>query len=194
MKVNAKRAADGFPIQRLLLLCAVIEKRLNIPLFFRDVYLNVVGGLRISEPSADLAVSMAIISSVKEDPIIAGTAFIGEVGLRGELRGGKRIEQRISEAVKAGCRRVIIPKTFSSTTKTQPTYHKREGVEVIPCENLATAMRHGLTKGGKSDKSRSKFHKDNQQSKQITADDEIDLQSFESDQDEEIEEEEEQST
>lgn len=78
--IPSKRAADGFPIQRLLLICAVIEKRLLISLWSKDIYLNVVGGLRVSEPSADLAVAMSIISSCLEEPIIAKTAFIGEIG------------------------------------------------------------------------------------------------------------------
>jgi DNA repair protein RadA/Sms len=62
-KAGPRRAADGFPLQRLLLICAVIEKRLKISLYARDIYLNVAGGLRISEPSSDLAVAISIISS-----------------------------------------------------------------------------------------------------------------------------------
>ena len=76
----ARRAADGFPLQRLQLICAVIEKRLQLPLWNKDVYLNVVGGLRVSEPSADLAVAMSIISSALEEPIKPQTAFVGEIG------------------------------------------------------------------------------------------------------------------
>lgn len=64
IRVNPKRAADGFPLQRLLLICAVIEKRLGFSLYTRDVYLNVVGGLRVFEPSADLAVAVTIVSSL----------------------------------------------------------------------------------------------------------------------------------
>jgi predicted ATP-dependent serine protease len=67
-------------LQRLQLICAVIEKRLQLPLWNKDVYLNVVGGLRVSEPSADLAVAMSIISSTLEEPIHYKTAFIGEIG------------------------------------------------------------------------------------------------------------------
>lgn len=75
-----RRTADGFPLQRLQLICAVIEKRLQLPLWNKDVYVNVVGGLRVSEPSADLAVAMSVISSALEEPIRPMTAFIGEVG------------------------------------------------------------------------------------------------------------------
>jgi predicted ATP-dependent serine protease len=75
-----RRAADGFPLQRLQLICAVIEKRLQLPLWNKDVYVNVVGGLRVSEPSADLAVAMSVISSALEEAIRPKTAFIGEIG------------------------------------------------------------------------------------------------------------------
>lgn len=75
-----RRAADGFPLQRLQLICAVIEKRLPLPLWNKDVYVNVVGGLRVSEPSADLAVAMSVISSALEEPIKPRTAFVGEIG------------------------------------------------------------------------------------------------------------------
>ena len=78
----ARRASDGFPLQRLQLICAVIEKRLQLPLWNKDVYLNVVGGLRVSEPSADLAVAMSIISSALEEPVKHKTAFIGEIGTK----------------------------------------------------------------------------------------------------------------
>lgn len=78
--VPARRAADGFPLQRLQLICAVIEKRLQLPLWNKDVYLNVVGGLRVSEPSADLAVAISVISSALEVPIRPQTAFVGEIG------------------------------------------------------------------------------------------------------------------
>lgn len=78
--VPARRASDGFPLQRLQLLCAVIEKRLQLPLWNKDVYLNVVGGLRVSEPSADLAVAMSIVSSALEEPILHKTCFVGEIG------------------------------------------------------------------------------------------------------------------
>jgi DNA repair protein RadA/Sms len=75
-----RRTADGFPLPRLQLICAVIEKRLHLPLWNKDVYVNVVGGLRVSEPSADLAVAMSVLSSALEEPIWPMTAFICEIG------------------------------------------------------------------------------------------------------------------
>jgi len=108
-KFNTKRMSDGFPIQRLLLICAVIEKRLKLPLWSRDIYINVAGGLRLSEPCSDLAVAITVISSMTGAKIRAGTALIGEIGLGGELRGGKGIEARVTEARKMGFTRVVVP-------------------------------------------------------------------------------------
>lgn len=77
MVAPSRRAADGFPTQRLQLICAVIEKRLRLPLWNRDIFLNVVGGLKVNEPLADLAVAATIVSSLTNLPIKAATAFIG---------------------------------------------------------------------------------------------------------------------
>lgn len=156
VRVNAKRTADGFPLQRMLLICAVMEKRLQLSMWNRDIYLNVVGGLRIQEPSADLAVAAAIASSYLTVPIKPGTAFIGEIGLGGELRGGKRLEQRISEAVKLGFRRIIIPHSSGFRNVTTHTTGNRKksglasqsqqqsiqysGVDIIPCSTLWDAL------------------------------------------------------
>lgn len=72
-----RRTADGFPFQRLLVICAVIEKRLRLPLWNRDIFLNVVGGLKVFEPLSDLAVAITLISSLTNIPVKASTAFIG---------------------------------------------------------------------------------------------------------------------
>lgn len=168
IKISAKRTADGFPIQRMLLICAVIEKRLRLSMWSRDVYLNVVGGLRLQEPSADLAVAAAIVSSYLGVSIRPATAFIGEIGLGGELRGGKRIEQRISEAAKLGFRRIVIPRStgfqnqkkkavavsnVATTTTTAAaaasagdaaTNSPTSNVEIIPCGSLWEALVAGL--------------------------------------------------
>lgn len=161
-KVNAKRTSDGFPIQRMLLICAVIEKRLKLSMWSRDVYLNVVGGLRLQEPSADLAVAVAIVSSYFGVPIKPATAFIGEIGLGGELRGGKRIEQRITEAIKLGFTTIIVPKNAgynanknrhvavkaqTSTGVNSVEVNKIETgreVNTVNCENLYSALVAGL--------------------------------------------------
>jgi Subunit ChlI of Mg-chelatase len=109
MKISPRRASDGFPMQRLQLICAVIEKRLKLSLWNRDVYLNVVGGLRVSEPASDLAVAVTITSSLVGMKIKAGICFIGEIGLSGEIRRIKGLEIRIAEAVKMGFTTIIVP-------------------------------------------------------------------------------------
>lgn len=152
IKVSAKRTADGFPLQRMLLISAVIEKRLRLSMWSRDVYLNVVGGLRLQEPSADLAVAAAIVSSYLSVPIRPATAFIGEIGLGGELRGGKRIEQRINEAIKLGFRRIIIPRSTGYRDSKKPLTKSESkassaqypGVDVVPCASLWEALVAGL--------------------------------------------------
>lgn len=104
-----RRSANGLEVSRLLLLTAVLSKRLGIKLYDQDVYVNVVGGLRIDEPAADLGVALAIISSFKDKPVDPELAAIGEVGLSGEVRGVGHMEQRMKEAAKLGFRRLLVP-------------------------------------------------------------------------------------
>lgn len=104
-----QRTANGFDQRRLSLLIAVLEKRAGIKFEGQDVYLNVAGGLKISDPAADLAVIAALASSVKDKPIPQSTMFIGEVGLGGEIRGIPYKEQRIQEAVKMGLKNTVLP-------------------------------------------------------------------------------------
>ena len=80
---------------------AVVGRRLGMPLYDQDVYLNVVGGLRVDEPSADLAAALAIVSSMRDRPLPADLVAVGELGLSGELRGVGQLEQRLREAAQA---------------------------------------------------------------------------------------------
>lgn len=104
-----KRTALGFDANRLQLLCAILAKRAGMNLQNQDIYINVVGGLKIDEPAADLAVALAIISSIKEQ-VITDTLVLGELGLSGEVRYVPNLEKRIKEAEKLGFKRVICPK------------------------------------------------------------------------------------
>lgn len=152
-KTITKRTSDGFPLQRLLLLCAVIEKRLKLPLWNRDVFLNVVGGLTISEPSADLAVAISVISSLLSVPVYPATAFIGELGLGGEIRGTKRMEQRILEAVKIGFRRIVLPAgAYKKGNALEVLKQKMDlkKIELVPCQNLLEAVEQGLQMKGRT--------------------------------------------
>lgn len=104
-----RRTGSGIDNNRLQLLVAVLQKRLGLPLFDQDIFVNVTGGLKITEPAADLAICMAIVSSYKDKVIVAKTALIGEIGLLGELRMVRSLDKRISEARKLGFANVISP-------------------------------------------------------------------------------------
>ncbi len=104
-----RRMSIGFDLNRLLLISAVLEKKLDLPLNNYDIYINIVGGLKTSDPSLDLGVAIAIASSYYDIPVDSKTLIIGEIGLTGEVRSVQRIEQRIKEAEKLGYTRIIIP-------------------------------------------------------------------------------------
>jgi DNA repair protein RadA/Sms len=107
---NPRRTANGLDYNRLLLTIAVLTRRVGLRLGNQDVFANVVGGLQVNEPAADLAVAVAIASSLRDRPVPADLAFIGEVGLSGELRAVGQMTARLREAQKLGFGRVIVPK------------------------------------------------------------------------------------
>ncbi|HLF01739.1 MAG TPA: DNA repair protein RadA, partial [Anaerolineales bacterium] len=109
---NPRRTPNGVDFNRLLLVTAVLTKRLGFKLFDQDVFVNVIGGLQVQEPAADLAVAVAVASSVRDLPVPADMAFVGEVGLSGELRAVSQLTARLKEAAKLGFRRIVIPKTI----------------------------------------------------------------------------------
>jgi DNA repair protein RadA/Sms len=104
-----RRVANGIDYQRLALLLAVLEKRLGLPVPAHDIYVNVVGGLRIEEPAIDLGVIVAVASSLREVPLDPHLVVFGEVGLTGEVRAVAQIEARLREAAKLGFRRCLLP-------------------------------------------------------------------------------------
>lgn len=106
---NPRRMATGFDYNRMNLLLAVLEKRAGFYFSNLDTYVNVVGGLRLDEPAVDLAVAMALISSLKDVPIKEDALVFGEIGLAGELRMTSHVQARISEAQRLGFRRCILP-------------------------------------------------------------------------------------
>ncbi len=105
-----RRAADGFDYNRAVLLLAVAEKRAGMKLSLFDAYINVIGGLRLDEPGADLPVVLAVASSYRDQPIADDLAAIGEVGLTGEIRAVSHMNQRLAEVARLGFKKVIIPK------------------------------------------------------------------------------------
>jgi DNA repair protein RadA/Sms len=110
-----KRTSSGFDLNRLQLIGAVLQKYLKLNLNSQDIYANVVGGFKLSEPSVDLSLAMAIISSYKKIPLPEKSVFLGEIGLSGELRPVSHLEKRIKEATKLGFTTIV---TAASSTPT----------------------------------------------------------------------------
>ena len=131
---NPRRAADGFDYNRAVLLMAVAEKRAGLKLSVFDAYINVIGGLRLDEPGADLPVILAVASSYRDTPIAQDLAAIGEVGLTGEIRSVSHMNQRLQEVARLGFKKVIIPK-FGSEKLEIPS-----GLDVYRVRNIREAI------------------------------------------------------
>jgi DNA repair protein RadA/Sms len=133
---HPRRTANGIDLNRLLLTVAVLQRRVGLHLADQDVFVNVVGGLRIDEPGVDLAVAAALASSGRDRPIPADIALIGEVGLSGEVRSVPQLEARLSEAGRLGFRRVIVPWSLGGTP------HPPAGLTLLPARTLREALQH----------------------------------------------------
>ena len=130
---NPRRMSTGFDYNRMSLLLAVLEKRAGYYFNNTDAYINIVGGLRIDEPAVDLAICMALVSSLKDVPIREDAVAFGEIGLAGEIRSVSQAQQRVNEAVRLGFNRIVIP------------YHNLKsidahGAEVIGVRNIRQAF------------------------------------------------------
>ncbi|MCL7970724.1 MAG: DNA repair protein RadA [marine benthic group bacterium] len=126
-----QRVCTGFPPRRLAILLAVLEKKAGVALGDQDVFLNVVGGLRVADPAADLAVVAALLSAGADRPFETGTAFFGEVGLGGEVRPVSRAEARLRAAETSSIQSVVVPAGLEagsqlSSTRVHPVRHVRE--------------------------------------------------------------------
>ena len=131
-----QRSATGFDQRRLNMLLAVLEKRVGFKLMQKDVFLNIAGGLRVTDMAMDLSVIAAVLSSNVDTPIEDGWCMAGEVGLSGEVRPVARIEQRISEAEKLGFQHIIIPKYNLSGLD-----RKKFNIELVPVRKVEEALR-----------------------------------------------------
>jgi len=125
-----KRTAAGFDVNRLQLLTAILSKRAGLNLANQDIYINVASGIKIDEPAADLAVALAVVSSLK-DAVVSDTIVVGELGLSGEVRFVPNLEKRIKEAEKLGFKRIICPKSRLS---------EKNKIEVIQVRTLGEAI------------------------------------------------------
>lgn len=136
---NARRTANGVDFNRLLLIAAVLTRRVGLKLAEQDVFVNVVGGLQIDEPAADLAIAAAIASSWRDIPVKAEAVLIAEIGLAGELRMPGQMQARLREAQKLGFKTAIVPKALR---KGEP-YPK--GIEIIEVRSIQQALDAALS-------------------------------------------------
>ncbi len=134
-----RRIANGVDTSRVLQILAVLEKRIGLNLSKQDVYVNVIGGIDVSEPAADLGIALAIITCVRDVVFDSHTAIVGEIGLSGEIRAVNHIEKRINEAQKLGFKRIIIPEA-------NEVQDKIEGIEVIRVKRIIEAITRSVSK------------------------------------------------
>ena len=131
-----RRMPLGIDYNKLVLLIAVLEKRCGLPFYNQDVYLNAMGGIRLSEPAVDLAVCAALAGGYKNQPIEKFTAVFGEVGLTGEVRGVTFAEKRVNECIKMGFKRVIFPaKNFKSVKKFE------DKIQLVPVQYVGQMIK-----------------------------------------------------
>ena len=135
---NPRRTSNGFDYNRAAMLLAVLEKRGGLKVSACDAYLNIVGGLSLDEPAADLAAVIALASSYLDRPVPSDLVASGEVGLTGELRSVNQLDQRVSVIQRLGFRRCVVPAHRAGTIKA-PT-----GLTVIPARNIGEAIRAAL--------------------------------------------------
>jgi DNA repair protein RadA/Sms len=135
---NPRRTANGVDFNRLLLLTAVLSRRVGVRLSEQDVFVNVVGGLKVGEPAADLAIAAAIASSVRDVPVRAEAVLIGEVGLSGELRMVGQMDARLREAASLGFKTAILPRR---PRRAEPW---PSGIEIVEVRSLRQALDKAL--------------------------------------------------
>ncbi|MCM8780320.1 MAG: DNA repair protein RadA [Candidatus Omnitrophica bacterium] len=137
----ARRRSQGFDFNRLSLLVAVLEKRLGLHLEAEDIFVNVVGGIDVKDPAADLAVCVAVVSAFRDRPVVKEAVFLGEVGLTGEVRSICQVGLRVNEAEKLGFRHCIIPRNNYKNLNS-----KKGAIEIIPVSTLSEVLDISLLK------------------------------------------------
>jgi DNA repair protein RadA/Sms len=132
-----RRTVNGLDFGRLLLITAVLSRRLGLKLSNQDIIVNVTGGIKVEEPAADMAIALAVVSSFRDQPVDANMAAIGEVGLSGEIRSVPQLERRLSEAARLGFKKCLVPRAGLGNI------HVAD-IEPIPVSTLRDAVRLGL--------------------------------------------------
>jgi DNA repair protein RadA/Sms len=138
-----RRTANGIDFNRLLLIAAVLSKRVGLALGSQDIIVNVVGGLRVNEPAADLGLALAIASSLRGVAIDPGLVAVGELGLSGELRGVPQLERRLAEAAKLGFQRCLVPKSREGSVPIP------RGIEPVAVESVRESLKVALPSSGR---------------------------------------------
>lgn len=134
---NARRMATGIDYNRMIMLIAVLEKKCGMSFGSQDIYVNVVGGLKLTEPAVDLAIITSVCSSFKNKPIPPDTICIGEMSLTGEIRPVSNIEKRVNEAAKLGFNKIFVPFSNFSVLKKSKIYDK---LEVVPVKTISELL------------------------------------------------------
>ena len=132
-----RRIANGVDTGRVLQILAVLEKRIGLNLSKQDVYVNVIGGIDVNEPAADLGIALAIVTCVRDVVFDPETAIIGEIGLSGEIRAVNHIEKRINEAQKLGFKRIIIPES-------NDVQEEFKGIQIVKVKRIVEAITRGI--------------------------------------------------
>lgn len=132
-----RRIANGVDTGRVLQILAVLEKRIGLNLSKQDVYVNVIGGIDVNEPAADLGIALAIVTCVRDVVFDSHTAIIGEIGLSGEIRAVNHIEKRINEAQKLGFKRIIIPEA-------NEIQEEFKDIKIIKVKRILEAITRGI--------------------------------------------------
>jgi len=132
---NPRRTVSGSELSRVLLILAVLDKRARIRTGAMDVFVNVAGGLRLTEPAADLGIALSIVSSILDLAVAPGTALCGEIGLSGEIRPVPRLEGRLKEALRLGLKRALVPAPGKGKLPVIPD------MEIIPVETIEDAVK-----------------------------------------------------
>jgi len=135
---SPRRTSTGIDLNRVALVMAVLEKHAGISFFGLDTFVNVVGGVRIFEPAADLALALSLTSSLKGKSLNGDTAAVGEIGLTGEIRPVNRIRQRLNEALKLGFKRLIIPEANQAELKNSRSEFKN--LQLVGADNIKEAI------------------------------------------------------
>ncbi len=134
-----RRTANGIDFNRLLLIAAVLTKRVGLRLGNQDIIVNVTGGLKIGEPATDLGIALAIASSFRDAGVDPELVVVGEVGLSGELRAVSQLDRRVAEAARLGFKRCLVPKVGGGV--------RQKDIELIPVSTLREAISKGLVRG-----------------------------------------------